>query len=44
MKRRKTVAKEEILNILKESNEAFSQDCIQKKLRQVLIGLLYIEY
>jgi len=33
MKRRKTVAKEEILNILKESNEAFSQDCIQKKIK-----------
>lgn len=32
MKRRNTVAKEEILNILKTSNEAFSQDSIQKRI------------
>ena len=32
MKRRNTVAKEEIMNILKNSNEAFSQDVILKKL------------
>jgi len=32
MKRRNTVAKEEIMNILKNSNEAFSQDVILKRL------------
>ena len=32
MKRRNTAAKEEILNILKGSNEAYSHDAIQKKI------------
>ena len=32
MKRRNTAAKEEILNMLKTSNEAFSHESIQKKM------------